>query len=242
MKVLNWKFGFWKILENFEKYFFFLGWLSFWLSFKCGGWNFGPPFFCLFSFPFLLHLPSTSLPPLALFTFFFPLIFVLHLSISSHKKHFSKLLNLPLSISINISLDPCVLSTFIIYPFLVKPIFFASKWLLPPRDLLFLLFMVRNMIQHLIDMMMMDFFKTLGPKVSFSLVSLLGKMLLHVSLKVSWWDIVIWLFWNFWGIVWLIVFGNIGFGEFLKCVFLGCNLDNVGGFWNFDNVGRLWCC
>ena len=31
-------------------------------------------------------------------------------------------------------------------------------------------------------------------KVSFSLVSLLGKMLLHVLLKVSWRDIVIWLF------------------------------------------------
>ena len=21
-----------------------------------------------------------------------------------------------------------------------------------------------------------------------------------------------------------------------------CNLDNVGGFWNFHNVGSLWCC
>ena len=129
---LNLKFGnesfelkIWILKDPWKlwKIFFFLGWLSFWLSFKCGGQNFGPPLLCLFSFPFLLHLPSTSLPPLALFTFFFPLIFVLHLSISSHKKHFSKLLDLPLSISINISLDPCVLSTFIIYPFLVKPIF-----------------------------------------------------------------------------------------------------------------------
>ena len=30
-------------------------------------------------------------------------------------------------------------------------------------------------------------------KVSFSLVSLLGKMLFHVPLKVSWWVFVIWL-------------------------------------------------
>ena len=81
----------------------------------------------------------------------------------SHIKHFSKLFHIPSSISINISLDLCVLSIFITHPFLVKPIFFASKWLPPPRDLLFLLLMVRNMIQHLIGMMMMDFFKTLGP-------------------------------------------------------------------------------
>ena len=51
-------------------------------------------------FAFLLHLPSTSLPTLTLFTFFFPLIFLLHLIISSHKKHFSKLLNLPSLISV----------------------------------------------------------------------------------------------------------------------------------------------
>ena len=127
----------------------------------CGGRNFNPPLVSLFSF--LLHLSSTFLPPLALFTFFFPLLFLLHFTISSHKKHFSKLLHLPSSISINISLDLCVLSIFITHPFLVKSIFFASKWLFPPRDLLFLLLKVRNMIRHLIGMMMMDFFKTLRP-------------------------------------------------------------------------------
>ena len=62
---------------------------------------------------------------------------LLPLDFSSYKKHFSKLLNSPSSISINISLDLCVLSIFIPHPFLVKPIFFALKWLLPPRDLLF---------------------------------------------------------------------------------------------------------
>ena len=127
------------------------------------GLKFWPPTSLFLHFSFLLHLLSTFLPPLTLFTFFFPLIFLLHLTISSHKKYFSKLLILPSSISINISLIACVLSIFITHPFLVKPIFFASRWLLPPRDLLFLLFMVRNMIQHLIGMMMMDFFKTLGP-------------------------------------------------------------------------------
>ena len=172
----NWKFGngnfelkIWILKDPWKlwKIYFFLGWLSFWLSFKCGGQNFGPPLLCLFSFPFLLHLPSTSLPPLTLFTFFFPLIFLLHLTISSHKKHVYKLLNLPSSIPINISLDPCILSIFITHPFwwnpFSKPILFASKWLLPSRDLLFFLFRVRNMIQHLSGMMMMDFFKTLGP-------------------------------------------------------------------------------
>ena len=72
---------------------------------------------------FFLILPSTFLPPLALFSFFFPLIFLLQLTISSHKKHFSKLLHLPSPISINIFLDFCVLSIFITHPFLVKPIF-----------------------------------------------------------------------------------------------------------------------
>ena len=160
-------------LKTLKKIFFFFGvdwvnsvwlsWLSFWLSFKCGGRNFGPPLHCFSLFASLLHLLSTSLPPLTLFTFFFLLIFLLHLTISSHKKHISKLLNLPSCISINIYLDHCVLSIFITHPFLVKPIFFATRWLLPPRDPLFLFFMVRNMIQHLIGMMMTDFFKTLGP-------------------------------------------------------------------------------
>ena len=169
MKNLSWKFGIWKILENFEKDFFFFGWLSwlsFWLSLSVGAEILAPHFFVssLFLFCFIFHqLPSASLHPLTLFIFFFTLIFFLHLTIYSHKKHFSKLLNFPSFISINISLDLCVLSIFIIYPFLVKPIFFASKWLFPPRDLLFLLFIVRNMIQHSIGMMMMDFFKTLGP-------------------------------------------------------------------------------
>ena len=79
-------------------------------------------------------------------------------------------------------------------------------------------------------------------KVSFSLVSLLGKMLLHVLLKVSWWDIVIFEIlrhcvidhvWKFW--LWSIL-------EVLLFLWSWCNLDNVGGFWNFDNVGKLWCC
>ena len=131
------------------------------------GLKFWPPTSLFLHFSFLLHLSSTFLPPLALFIFFFPLIFLLYFTISSYKKHFSKLLNLPSSISINISLDLCVLSISITHPFLVKPIFFASRWLLPPRDLLFLLFMVRNMIQHLSGMMMMDFFKTLGPMLHF---------------------------------------------------------------------------
>ena len=37
---------------------------------------------------------------------------------------------------------------------------------------------------------------------------------------------------------------NVGFGAFLKCCIFWsrCNLDNVGGLWNFGIVGNLWCC
>ena len=51
-------------------------------------------------------------------------------------------------------------------------------------------------------------------------------------------------FWNFGGIMWLIMFGMLAL-EHSWSVFLlwsWCNLGNVGGFWNFDNVGNLWCC
>ena len=133
LKILEWKFGFWNILENFQQEFFFFFGLtkstqfdsvdSTLAEFKCVRAEILAPHFLVSLFSFLLNLPSTFLPPLALFAFFFPLIFLLHLTISSHKKHFSKLLHLPSSISINISLDLCVLSIFITHPFLVKPIF-----------------------------------------------------------------------------------------------------------------------
>ena len=122
----------WKIL-NMNFFFFFLGfdwvnlvllsWLSFWLSLSVRAKILAPHFFLSPFFFLFASSSSTSLSPLTLFTFFFPLIFLLHLTIYSHKKHFSKLLNLPSSISINISLDPCVLSIFTTHPFLVKPIF-----------------------------------------------------------------------------------------------------------------------
>ena len=116
-------------------------------------------------FSFFASSSSTFLPPLTLFIFFFPLIFLLHFTISStKKKNFSKLLNFPSSISINNSLDPCVFEHFHHTPIFGETHFsFASRWLLPPKDPLFLLFMVRNMIPHLIGMMRMVFFKALGP-------------------------------------------------------------------------------
>ena len=51
-------------------------------------------------------------------------------------------------------------------------------------------------------------------------------------------------FLKFWGHCVIDHVWNVGFGAFLKCVFffLWCNLDNVGGLWNFDNVGKLLCC
>ena len=135
----DWKFGnenldFERYLKTLKKifFFFFLGWLSqlnlieltqLWLSLSVWGPKFPPPALPCLSLFFFASSSSTFLPPLALFTSFFLLIFLLHLTISSHKKHFSKLLHLPLSISINISLDLCILSIFITQPFLVKPIF-----------------------------------------------------------------------------------------------------------------------
>ena len=119
MRILNWKIGVWKILENFKNdfFFFFFFWVD-WVN-SAFGWvlSVGPKFWPLTSlslsfFSFLFHLSSTSLPPLTLFIFFFTLIFLLHLTIYFHRTHFSKLLNLPSSISINISLDPCVFEYF----------------------------------------------------------------------------------------------------------------------------------
>ena len=133
-KFLNWKIRFWKILETLKKFFFFFffgliestqfDWVDSALDeFKCVGPNFWPPTSLSFSLPFCFIFHQLFLPPLALFTFFFPLIFLLQLTIYSHKKHSSKLLNSSSSISLNISLDLRVLSIFIPHPFLVKPIF-----------------------------------------------------------------------------------------------------------------------
>ena len=127
-----------------------------------------PHFPCL-SFFFLLSLPPLFLPPLTLFTFIFTLNFLLHLTISSPKKKiFSKLLNLSSLISLNIFLDPCVLEHFCHTPIFGEThfqihLFFAPTCLLLPMDLLFSLFMARNMIQHLIRMMRRGFFKTPRP-------------------------------------------------------------------------------
>ena len=48
-------------------------------------------------------------------------------------------------------------------------------------------------------------------------------------------------FWNFGGIVWLIMFGMLALEHSWSVFFLWswCNLGNVGGFWNFDNVVML---
>ena len=100
----------------FIYFYFFLGLTQFWLSLKCGGRNFGPPLLVSLFLPFIFIFLSFS-SSLSLFISFFPLIFLLHFIISSHKKHFSKLLNSPSSISINISLDLPVLSNFIPHPF-----------------------------------------------------------------------------------------------------------------------------
>ena len=142
------------------------------------GSKFWPPTSCLFPFSFLLHSPSTSPPPLTLFTFFFLLIFLLYLSI-------------------NISLDPCVLSIFITHPFLVKPIFnthfLCIKMASSSKGSSFLVSHGKKYDPtfdwHDDDGLLQDP-RTHAPychvdtKVSFSLVSLLGEILLHVSLKV----------------------------------------------------------
>ena len=120
-------------------------------------------------------------------------------------------------------------------------------------DPLFLLFMVRNMIQHLIGMMRRGSFKTLRPvfhiltwtpRWVFLWVSLLGKKLFHASLKNWWWDIVI-LLCSCWNLGYCMIdhVVMLVLEHFWSVYFCSwCNLDNVGGLWNFDNVGSLWCC
>ena len=95
-----------------------------------GGGEFGPHFlgFSLFSlsllfffffFVFVSFLSSFFLlPPLSLFTSFFHLDFLLPYTISSLKKHFPKLLNIPSLITLNIFSDPCVLGHFCFIPIL----------------------------------------------------------------------------------------------------------------------------
>ena len=112
---------------------FFLGvdWVTQQLAeFKCGGQILAPPpppiclvslssFFFFFSFASSFFLSSTinTIHP------------HLHLAVSSSphhffsKKYFSKLLNVPSLIYLNIFLDPCVLDHFCYTPIFVKPIF-----------------------------------------------------------------------------------------------------------------------
>ena len=221
------------------------------------GPNFGPPL--PLSLSFLLLPPSSFLPPLTLFTLIFTLIFLLPLTIFSQEKNFSKFLKLPLSISLNISLDPCVLEHFCHTPIFGEThfqihLFFAPTCLLLPMDSLFLLFMARNMIQHLIRMMRRGSFKTSRP-------------MLHILTWTSRW-VFLWflclencclmLHRKFDGgtlsfcCVFLLEFGalygwsccNVGFGAFFELLYFWslCNFDNVNGLWNFGNVGNLWCC
>ena len=105
-------------------------------NFELKIWDLGfwpPTFLCLSLFLYLFYL---FIYLFFLFRLSPPLFLHCHYSLSSSpwifffispflltKKYFSKLLKLPSSISINISLDPCVLEHFITYPFLVKPIF-----------------------------------------------------------------------------------------------------------------------
>ena len=133
------------------------------------GAKFWTPLSLVSLFFFLLLLPPSSfLPPLTLFIFFFPLIFLLHLTISFSKKHFSKLLNLPLLISLNTFLDPCVLEYFCYTPIFGETHFQthllnASKCHFLPMDPLFSLLMARNIIHHLNGMMRRGSFKTPRP-------------------------------------------------------------------------------
>ena len=115
-------------LKRKEKRFFFIfwSWLS-WLNNSCcktkRGAEFWPPFI-VFSFSFFFFAFRSSfflLPLLLLFTSFFHLDFLLPYTISSLKKHFPKLLNIPSLITLNIFSDPCVLGHFCFIPILWNP-------------------------------------------------------------------------------------------------------------------------
>ena len=133
--MCNWKLGnenFWienldfeRYLKLWKRFFFWVDWVTeltqLWYCLSVWGPKFWPPHFFVSLFSFLLHLPSTFSSSIGTIHLLLPLIFLLYFIISSYKKHFSKFLNSPSSISINISLDLCVLSTFIPHPFWWNP-------------------------------------------------------------------------------------------------------------------------
>ena len=216
--------------EKEKEFFFFFGvdwvnsiwpsWLSNLAELKCGGRILAPHFpYLLFSF--LLSPSSTFLPPLTLFILFFHLIFLFHLTISSPKKNtflsFSTSLYSSPSIFFR-SLCSCalLLHTHFWWNPLSNPSFLCTKMSSSSNGPSFLtshgkkyhpsfewndeegLFQdPKSYAPH----SHMDF------KLSFSLISLFGEMLFHVSLKVWWWDIVILLcvLVEIWCIVWLIM-------------------------------------
>ena len=211
------------------------------------GAKFWPPFFLSFPFSFLLSPSSTFLPPLLLFTFFFHLIFLLHPTISSLKNYFPKLLNLPSLISLNIYIyiyfQILLVLAIFLHTHFQNPLFFAQKCHPPPMDLLYLLFMERNIIHHLNGMMRRSSFKT-------------PRLMLHIPTWTSRWVFLCFFFWKnvismlHWKFdvetlsfycVHLLEFGalydwlccNLGFGAFLNCCIFWswCNLDNVDGSW-----------
>ena len=130
-------FFFWELIESTQ--FDWVDLATCWVL--SVGVEFWPPICLVFLFFFFASSFITFLPLLTLFIFFLHLIFLLQFTISSlKKKSFSKLLNLPSLISLNISLDPCVLEHFCHTPTfgetIFKPIFslhqnvFFFKWTL----------------------------------------------------------------------------------------------------------------
>ena len=232
------------------------------------GLNFGPPIFGSLFFFFASSFIIFFFPPLTLFTFFSTLHF-LHPTISSLKNYFPKLLKLPSLISLNIYiyiyiyihvciLDPCVLEHFCYTSIFGEthfqtPLFFAQKCHPLPMDLLFLLFMERNIIYHLNGMMRNGSFKTLGPMLHiptwtsrwvFLWFLCLVKMLFPCfieSLMVRHCHFVVCSCWNLGHCmidhVVILALEHFGMVVFFWSWF---NLENVGGLWNFGNVGNLW--
>ena len=206
------------------------------------GAEFWPPFFLSFPFFFFafsfLHLSSTIVT----------IHLLLPLDFSSSHHFLSKKVTF-LSFSIFLRSSPSIFFQILVFLAIFlhthfqNPLFFAQKCHPPPMDLLFLLFMERNIIHHLNGMMRRSSFKT-------------PRLMLHIPTWTSRWvflcffvwkNVISMLHWKFdvetlsFYCVHLLEFGalydwlccNLGFGAFLNCCIFWswCNLDNVDGSW-----------
>ena len=231
-------------------------------EFKCGGQILALHFPCLslffFLFFFWLSLPPSSfLLPLTLFTLIFILIFLLHLTISSKKKKKKLFLtsqpsftHLPQYFFRSLCSWALLPHTHFWWNPFSNPSFLCTNMSSSSNGSCFLTFHGKkydptfdwNDEEGLLqNPKTYASYSHMDIKVSFSLVSLLRKMLFHASLKVWWWDIIILLYdcWNL-GHCMIDHVVMLALEHFLKCCIFGWTMLMAYGI--LGNVGNLWCC